>query len=102
MLRLRSPDRELTRETAHVNVSLEASISNIKLQDDLVLDELESQKFMRTKSTQTLKDKPAKAKWDGVMSMFKEWKHHNSVAEGQQVYVARLAAPASIASLAPP
>lgn len=101
MLRFRPTDRELTRETAHVNVSLEASISNIKLQDDLVLDELESQKFMRTKSTQTLKDKPAKAKWDGVMSMFKEWKHHSSVAEGQQVYVARSVAPVSIALLAP-
>lgn len=69
-----------------MNVSLEASISNIHLHDDLVLDELESQKFMRTKSTQTLKDKPPKAKWDGVMAMFKEWKHNNSVAEGQQVY----------------
>lgn len=42
---------------------------------------------MRTKSTQTLKDKQPKAKWDGVMSMFREWKHHNAVAEGQQVYV---------------
>ena len=71
---------------AAVNVSLEATITNIKLSDDLVLDELESQKFMRTKSTQTLKDKAPKAKWDGMMSMFKEWKHHNSVAEGQQVY----------------
>lgn len=71
---------------ATVNVSLEATISNIKLSDDLVLDELESQKFMRTKSTQTLKDKAPKAKWDGMMSMFKEWKHHNTVAEGQQVY----------------
>lgn len=45
---------------------------------------------MRTKSTQTLKDKPPKAKWDGMMSMFKEWKHHNTVAEGQSVYVSVL------------
>jgi len=71
-----------------VNVASEANIDTIKVEPGgLALDELESEKFMRTKSTQTLKDKQTKPKWEGVASLLKELKpgHKDAVQDAQQV-----------------
>jgi len=65
--------------------SLDTSIANIKELDDRELDDLESQKFMRTKSTNTLKEQPPAQKWHSILKMFREWKQQSTIAEGQSV-----------------
>jgi len=65
--------------------TLETSISNYKEMDDQELEDLESQKFMRTRSTNTLKEKPPVEKWQSILKMFREWKQQSTIAEGQSV-----------------
>jgi len=65
--------------------SLDSSIANIKEMDDRELEDLESQKFMRTKSTNTLKEQPPAQKWHSILKMFREWKQQSTIAEGQSV-----------------
>lgn len=81
-------------------VALDATISNVNrmllarrsshaLAVDPVefdLDDLESQKFMRTKSTAELKGQPPGEKWQGMMRMFSEWKVQTNAAQGQKMY----------------
>jgi hypothetical protein len=46
---------------------------------------LVNEPLMRTKSTQTLKDKPPSEKWAGLFRMFREWKHQKQVAEATHI-----------------
>jgi len=70
------------------NVALGASISNLNMEDDLfVLGDLDSLKFMRTRSTNTLKDQAPAQRWNSMFKMFREWKVQKNTAQAQK-YVA--------------
>ena len=45
-----------------------------------------SLKMMRTKSTATLEDQTPSQRWQSLFRMFKEWRHHTTVAEARQMY----------------
>lgn len=47
--------------------------------------DLEDMKMMRTRSTQTLKDRTASDKWRGLFSMFREWRYQRNLAEANYV-----------------
>jgi len=67
-------------------VTMDSSISNIRVESELdLIAELESQKFMRTKSTGSVKEQQPKQKWDSMFKMFKEWKGQKHVAAAQRV-----------------
>lgn len=44
-----------------------------------------SLKMMRTKSTATLEDQTPSQRWQSLYRMFKEWRHHTTVAEARQI-----------------
>jgi len=67
------------------NVALAASISNIRVETDIdLLADLDTLKFMRTKSTQRLKDQSPGQKWSSMMKMFREWKTQKAAASAQK------------------
>ena len=53
--------------------------------DDFDADDRPAEPLMRTKSTQTLRDKPPSEKWAGLFRMFREWKHQHQVAEATHI-----------------
>jgi len=42
-------------------------------------------KMMRTKSTATLEDQTPSQRWQSLFRMFKEWRHHTTLAEARQI-----------------
>jgi len=44
-----------------------------------------SLKMMRTKSTATLEDQTPSQRWQSLFRMFKEWRHHTTLAEARQI-----------------
>lgn len=52
------------------------------IDDDFIDFPTEDLKLMRTKSTETMKEKNPVEKWQGLFKMFSEWKHQDRVAAG--------------------
>ena len=71
---------------AEINMpaSLEATDYSFAMESAADLDALESHRFMRTESTQTLSDKPPHAKWHGMLRMFSHWRGETALAQAQE------------------